>query len=455
MSDDTIRLVTMGRIIRRRRRLLTLLVVVGALVGYGTSLLFPPQYTTSASVLLPGAWQERELLTQAEIATSSVVLDRAAATLGWTEVSGSELRDRVSATTADGNIITISGTSDTPERAQRLSDEVARQFVTFATRIAGAGADPEAAARPEALRQMVMQTSRRITELADAADPGKSVESVQTRTELAKLRTALQEAVKKLEQADPAADKATMVVMGPSARPTGEAPPTRVQLVGGGALLFFLLAVIGHLATARMSRRLRTEAEIAAALGSTLLGTVDVPGDRLVHRSEGRGPRAVIRRLLDLDVRWDVPALRASGDEAGRRVRYRRVCARLRERLPLPRPLLVIVPEGDETALGAAGQLVVEAEGEPPLRVVEVSVSRPLVPERDDESGAVVVLSAGHWTAAELADIAGACADARQEVVGVVLAGMVRARPEKSAGDPAQDTTPAFAVGVDASGGSA
>ncbi|MFD5932201.1 Wzz/FepE/Etk N-terminal domain-containing protein [Streptomyces sp. NPDC060333] len=461
MSDDTIRLATMGRIIRRRRRLLTLLAVVGALVGYSTSLLFPPQYTTSASVLLPGAWQERELLTQAEIATSSVVLDRAAATLGWTEVSGSELRDRVSATTADGNIITISGTSDTPERAQRLSDQVAQQFVTFAARIAGAGADPEAAARPEALRQMVTQTSRRITELADAADPGKSVESVQTRTELAKLRTALQEAVKKLEQADPTADKANMVVMGPAARPTGEAPPTRVQLVVGGALLFFLLAVIGHLASARMSRRLRTEAEIASALGSTLLGTVDVPGERPVHRPAGRGPRAKVRRLLGVDVRWDVPAPRASGDEAGRRVRYRRVCTRLREQLPVPRRLLVLVPEGDEIALRAAERLVAEAEGEPLLRVVGVSVSRPLVQGRDDESGVLVVLSAGHWTAGELADIAGACADARQEVVGIVLAGLVRARPAKSAGEPQgageppQDATPVVAVGVDAAGGSA
>ena len=72
MSDDTIRLATIGRIIRRRRRLLAVLALVGALVGYGTSLLFPPRYTTSASVLLPGAWEERELLTQAEIATSSV-----------------------------------------------------------------------------------------------------------------------------------------------------------------------------------------------------------------------------------------------------------------------------------------------------------------------------------------------------------------------------------------------
>ncbi|MFF7312159.1 Wzz/FepE/Etk N-terminal domain-containing protein [Streptomyces sp. NPDC008137] len=453
MNDETIRLVTIGRIIRRRGRLLLFLAVLGALVGYGTSLLFPPRYTTSASVLLPGAWEERELLTQAQIASSSVVVDRAAATLDWAGVSGGELRDRVSAEAADGNIIEISGTADTPERAQRLSDQVAQQFVAFAARIAGEDGDSEAAARPEALRQLVVRTSRRITELADAADPGRTVESVQTRTELAKLRTTLQEAVKKLDEADPAAGKANMVVMGPAARPDGEAPPTRTQLVGGGALLFFLLGVIGHLTAARTSRRLRGEPEIAAALGSAPLGAVDVPAEPPAHRPEDDGPRARIRRLLGVDARWDLPSPQTSGDEAGRRLRYRRVCARLREQVSSPRRLLVVVPEGDEIAHRAAGLLAAEAEGDPRLRVVSVSVSQPMVPDRGHESGALVVLSAGSRTAGELSGIAEACADARHEVVGSVLAGAVRARPARSAGRP-RDAAPALAAGDNAAGGS-
>ncbi|WP_030381110.1 MULTISPECIES: Wzz/FepE/Etk N-terminal domain-containing protein [unclassified Streptomyces] len=438
MSEDTIRLVTLGRILRRRRRLLAVLVVVGALVGYGTSLLFPPRYTASASVLLPGQWEERELLTQAEIATSSTVVDRAAAALRRPDVSRTELRDDVSAKATDGNIIKISGTADTPARAQRLTDQVARQFVAFAGRIAGdtgdtgATSDTDGAAGPEALRQQVTKTNRRITDLADAADPGQTVESVQARTELEQLRTALQEAMKKLDEADPATSKAGMVVMGPAPRPTGEAPPTRLQLIVGGAVLFLLLAVVGHLVAARANRRPHGEAEIAAALGATPLGTVDVPAGR--HGPKRRGVRARLRRLLGTDTRWDVPVPRASGDEAGRRLRHRRVCARLRERLPAPRRLLVVVPEGDETARRAAGELVAEAGGDPLLRVVEVPVSRPMVPDRDTESGALVVTGAGTWTAEELAGLAEACADGGHEVVGVVVAGPVRVRTTRSAG---------------------
>ncbi|MFI8878889.1 Wzz/FepE/Etk N-terminal domain-containing protein [Streptomyces sp. NPDC055243] len=455
MSDDTIRLVTIGRILRRRRRLLAVLVVVGALVGYGTSMLFPPRYTTSTSVLLAGQWEERELLTQAEIAASSAVVDRAAGTLDWSGVSDSELRDQVSATAADGNIIKISGTAETPGRAQRLSDEVAQQFVTFASRIAGdTTEEPETATGPEALRKKVAETNRRITDLANAADPGQTVESVQARTELEKLRTALQEAMQKLEEADPASNKAGMVVMGPAARPTGEAPPTRLQLTVGGALLFLLVAVIGHLAAARMSRRLRTEAEIAAALGSPLLGTVDVPGERSAQRPRGPGPWARVRWLLGADTRWDIPTPQVSGDEAARQIRYRRLCARLRTHLPAPRRLLVVVPEGDEIARRAAGQLVAEAKNDPLLRVVDVSVSQPMVPDRDTESGALVVLSAGSWTAVELGGIAEACADGRHEVVGVVVAGTVRDGSTRSAGHRADDATPALAVRGHATGGS-
>ncbi|MEU5249056.1 Wzz/FepE/Etk N-terminal domain-containing protein, partial [Streptomyces asoensis] len=161
MSDDTIRLVTIGRIIRGRWRLLALFALVGALLGYGASVLFPPRYTTSASVLLPGTWEERELLTQTEVATSSVVVDRAAARLGWAGVSGSDLRDHVGAKATDGNIIKISGTAETPERAQRLSDQVAKEFVSYATRIATESADPEAAQELAALQKSVEDTSRR------------------------------------------------------------------------------------------------------------------------------------------------------------------------------------------------------------------------------------------------------------------------------------------------------
>ncbi|WP_415953157.1 polysaccharide biosynthesis protein [Streptomyces sp. KLOTTS4A1] len=453
MGDDAIRLATIGQMIRRRGRLLAVLALVGALVGYGASLVFPPRYTASASVLLAGQWEERELATQQEIATSSAVVDRSAAALGW-GMSGLELKEDVAAEAADGNIIRISGTADSPERAQRLADQVAAQYVAFAAGLAGDTADSDAALAPEELRKLVAQTSRRITELAAAADPGRSVETVQGRTELEKLRTALRDAIKKLDEVGPATNKANLLVMGPAVRPDGEAPPTRLQLVLGGALLFLLLGVVAHLTAARVSRRLRSEPEIAAALGSALLGSVDVPRERSARRPEGGGLR--LRRFLGLDDLWDVPVPQASGGEAGRRIRYRRVCTRLRGRLAASaRRVLVLVPEGDAVARSAAGQLVAEAGGDPELEVVEVSVTRPMVPEQATGSQAVIVLSTGSRTAEELAQIAEACADARQELLGIVLAGAVRTGQEPETDRPAEETPEPVAVGADPKGGTA
>jgi hypothetical protein len=76
------------------------------------------------------------------------------------------------------------------------------------------------------------------------------------------------------------------------------------------------------------------------------------------------------------------------------------------------------------------------------------------VPDRGDESGALVVLSAGSWTAGELAGIAEACADARHEIVGVVLAGTARTVPARAADRPRDAATPVLAVGHDAKGSS-
>lgn len=438
MNDDTIRLATIGRLFRRRWRLLAVLTALGALAGLGVSLLLPPRYTASASVLLAGQWEKRELQTQAELATSSAVLDRAAALLDRPQVSGSELRERVDAEVTDGNIVKISGTAGTPGDAQRLADRVAGEYVAFAVRLASDTADPEAATRPEELRKTVMRTSRRITDLAEAADPGRSVESVQGRTELAELRVALLDAMKKLEEAGPALTRADMVVLGPADRPDGEAPPTRLQLILAGAALFFLVTLVRQLTAGRTSRRPRSETEIAGALGSVPLGTVDVPAGRSGRSAGARGARARMRWLLGTDVPWDVPAPRASGNEAARRLRYRRVCERLRDRVPFTgRGLLVVVPGGDEVARRAAALLVDEAGGDPVLRVVEVAPDLPTLPDGDRESGAVVVLGSGSRTADELAGLAGACADAGHEIVGVVVAGPVRTGRGAGTGQPA------------------
>src|SRR5262245_61655861 len=126
VNDDTARLSIVWQVLRRRWRLLIVIAVAGALAGAGASLLFSPGYETSTSVLLQGPRDPDELLTEAQVAKSSVVLDRAAGALKW-GVSGAELAPQITAAVADGNIIEVTAMADTPERAQQLADRVAQE----------------------------------------------------------------------------------------------------------------------------------------------------------------------------------------------------------------------------------------------------------------------------------------------------------------------------------------
>src|ERR1700760_2723926 len=112
LTDDTVRLSLIGQVLRRRWRLLIALTILGAAVGAGASVLFSPGYQTTSSVLLQGPRQADGLLARAEVATSSVVLDRAAAQLAW-HPTGADLKKQVTTSVANGNVVSITVSGDT------------------------------------------------------------------------------------------------------------------------------------------------------------------------------------------------------------------------------------------------------------------------------------------------------------------------------------------------------
>ncbi|WP_410668425.1 exopolysaccharide biosynthesis protein [Amycolatopsis sp. cmx-4-68] len=436
LTDDTVRLALIGQVLRRRWRLLAVLAVLGAAVGAGASVLFSPGYQTSSSVLLQGPRQADELLTQAEVATSSVVLDRAAAVLPW-HPSGADLKKQVTTSVANGNVVTITVSADTAEHAQQLADQVAQQFVKYSGQLASNSADASvqlAQEQRESLRNQVKLTTDKISELAKNVGGDLTVESVQVRTQLEGLRTSLEQAINDLNQADLATGVGNTVVLGSSERPAGPAAPTLTQLAAGGAVLFFLVGVFGHLFAARADRRLRGEPEIAAALGSPILAGVDVTtpqGDRL----PATGLYGKVRRLLGGDRPWVLPPVATSADEVNRDIRYRRVLARLATG---PADVLLLVADDDETGGLAVAQLAELADRlSVPLRIFEFAPGRPTVPDAGRDSGVLVVLGAGTRTAWELVRLAEACADAGQEIVGAVLTHPVR--PAEPVTEPAAE----------------
>jgi capsular polysaccharide biosynthesis protein len=440
VNDDTARLSIIWHVLSQRWRLLIVIAALGALVGAGASLVFSPGYETSASVLLQGPRDPDELLTEAQVAKSSIVLDRAAAALNW-GTSATDLADQVTAAVADGNIIAITGVADTPERAQQLADRIAQEYVTFSTQLMANTTDASAQVSQEqqqTLRQQILETNQKISDLHNSAGQGNTIDSVGVRTELESLRTALSSAVSKLDELDTFSGQAKMVVMGPAERPVGPAAPSMTHFVAGGAALFFLLGLFGHLFSAKSDRRLRGEAQISSALGTTALGGIDVPDDVVADEV---APTGIVRRLRHLvvdDQPWHEPTLPPAADETGLDIRYRRVVTRLRDHLPDgPARVLAVVPDDDPAAHRAATRLGrAAADNRVGLRVYEVPADRPTVPD-ESVAGVVVVVTAGTRTAWELVGLTEACTDAGLDVLGVVVTH--RTRPAAST---RQETAP-------------
>jgi capsular polysaccharide biosynthesis protein len=450
LSDDTVRLSTVGLLVRRRWRLLLAIAAVGALLGAVVSVLMPPKYVASTSALLQGPHKPDELQTETQIATSSVVLGRTAEAIGGGRTVD-ELRQSVNAKVGDGNVITIRGSDTTPEGAQQLADRVAQEYVRFSIQLASDSGDVTAQTlreRRDALHDQITKINDRITEMSDAAAKNTSVDSVQTRTELQTLRSELNDAMTKLDAADQASSQANIAIMGQAERPSRPAAPTMVQLVAGGAFLFLVLGVFGHLAAARRDRRLHGEPEIAAALGSRAVAGVDVPDEPAAGTQAGPVSwRTRLLRLVSDGQPWNAPRLQPSGDVHSRVVRYRRALARIQGESGAVRRLLVLVPDDDAIARRAAAQLAAAAGGptdvygRAPLRIVEISAARPTIPDLAEPAvpgglGVAVVLTAGTRTGWELVGIAEACSDAGYDILGTVVAH--RTRPSTIAGRPDQ-----------------
>lgn len=456
MRDDLVRLSTIWRLLRMRWRLLSAMTILGALLGVGASFLFSPGYATTATVLLQGPRDENELSTEAQVATSSHVLERAAIALGW-GIPGDEVGNSVTAAVTDGNVIQVTGTASSPQRAQELANNVAKEYVAYSAELASYTSDASSQVlreQQESLRKQVANTNQTITNLARSAQTGTTVESVQARTQLESLKGALSDAMTKLDQSDSASGQARTVVMGSAELPSSPAAPTITQFVGGGAILFLVIGMLGHLVRARTDRRIRNEPGVAAALNAPVLGSLDIPEEPVQQEQRERptGWRDRLLRLLKADEPWNLPESRNSADDSTRDLRYGRVVSRIRQAARSNKPLLALVENNDAIACRTGELLAAVAAKDgrgTELRITEVNATHPTVPESAEYAGAVVVLTAGTRTAWELVGIAEACTDAGQVLLGAIVTHPARLTDDTRA----LSTTPEVPVHSDAMAG--
>jgi hypothetical protein len=376
------------------------------------------------------------------------------------------LEPRISASILDGNVLQIVGTGPTPESAQRLTDVAAGEYIKFSSQIVNdtAAAITGAAQRTSEDRQRRLdEANKRATDLAAAPavnQPGPDGDRArgdlqQAQAAAADLSQEIEAATRRDQQVDltDSLTGANLRVIEPALMPVGPASPTVVQLIAGGALLLPLLGVFGQLIALRADPRVRRRPELAAILGSPVLGDLTVPALRPPGRLAG---------FRD-DRRWVTAECPLLEDEAGRAVRYRRILTRLRTGGP-PQRLLALLRPADPHAraalidlarvsaadgrsvlvrtgdndladavreatadAGTAGRLSTEEPSDASdaadlLLTVEILAPvRPAVPEGPPTEPVVLITTIGTGTPAQLNDVAGACVEAGRPLAGALL----------------------------------
>lgn len=498
--NDEVTLSAVGAIVHRRWRVLTALTLLGALLAAGLWLVVSPGHTSTSKILLQGGREEQELAGEALIATTLTVLDRAAAEVDW-DVTGRQLQGAVAASVGDGNVIEISVTAPTSQQAQLLAERVTAAYIDFSGQIVTDAADAEAA-DAVARRELVQ---RQVDELNAQLDPlrgsplllDQTPAGAQARAQFDQLTADLDRLTNELDDLADAAGAAgaqatlsrgRMIVIEPPA-PGTAASPTLVQLVIGGAVSTFAIATLGYVLAARGDRRLRSRAEIAAALGAPVLSEVVVaaPAHREQTDAAPEDLRSRIQDLLRHGADWDTaaPVADAGQDET---VRFRRLLARLRGAPDARLRVVVLVADDDPVArravalLAAAaatdgdtvsvvtddaeltelvragdaqpgsGPVLVRTTSHPApkahrtvLRVLRIDGDRPTVPDAASVTGVLVVVSAGTRTSWQLVAIGGACIDAGHSVLGALL--VTPCRPSDPAPTPAPTPSTSAANG--------
>lgn len=272
----------------RRRRLRVLLSASAGLVAAGAYLtLIPAGHTASMTLVLAhdrDVEPARAMATDESLLHTRVVAERTVAALGLA-LEPQALLASVTAepTTSDVLVLSISAPSDT-EAVRRLT-EFSRQYLAFRGTQVAAQSEVLIAGNTEritVLTRQVDELSRRIRQLsAGGADPtGQLGDAITQRAQVTAQINTLEQAVQ-----EATLDKASVVsasrVVDPAAAPTGGRMRRLALTLASGLIAGTSAGVGAVLVAAITSTRLRLRIDVAAALETPVMLSVQ----RLVPRS--------------------------------------------------------------------------------------------------------------------------------------------------------------------------
>jgi len=352
--------------LRRHRGIVIGAALLGALLGIGSVLLWPPMYASSSLVLLPtraAADPEQmaeQVKTETRIATSDSVLGPAARGLRPRMPVGALAR-HVSVTSETPLVLKIQGRAEEPRRAEDISRAVANAEVAYIAKSSSSPSNARRAlltAREKELRETLEETAEQVR-ATTARLRGEEPQSPQGKadaTALAKLTAERGRLVLQLDQVQ----SETAETIQPSAGASiiqGSSPAKRAGLLGRylgatltGMLLAVLLAAGAITLLTRRDPRLYFRDDIADAVGTPVIASVGTPATgsvadwiSLLHDyTPGIVDAWALRRALRQLGFTELPSASEKNNRA---------------KVEHPRSIAVITLSGDQRGLAAGPEL--------------------------------------------------------------------------------------------------
>jgi capsular polysaccharide biosynthesis protein len=446
-------------VLRRHRAVLVGATALGLAAGIAYTTARPPLYTSASMVLLPeqasADQTPRDPGTEQRVAGSAAVLGPAGRTL-QPKLSAAQMAAHVSASAPSTTVVAFKASADSPAFARKLAQAAAVSEVAYVRDTSSAGISAQQRDFTERLDELngsldslagqILSTTKR----RDAEGPTTRAGRADS-TALAQLTAQQADLVLQRDQVKQQAQTAaagiapsTATIIEPAADGHRPALPNRMLKYGAiGAGLALLLATISLTLFARRDRRLRYRDQIADALGSTVVAslqarpsrTVSGWADLLAEYAPSTADAWALRQVLhQADRRLTVVSL--SGDQdalaIGPQLASYAASTGLAVRLVLGQrhdsaaPLWASVHHGEDQKPRPGLVVTTNATDDPTaaLTITVVVLDRRTsqlesVPPR---GRTLVAVSAGTVTAEELARAAVTLDDAGQRIDGMVVA---------------------------------
>jgi succinoglycan biosynthesis transport protein ExoP len=316
MDTDVTQLSDHVAILRRQWRILVVLLILGAVVGFGLSMRQATVYAAESRLLLEpttsesttGRMDPTEVSTLAQLVESARIADRVIEDLDL-DTSADDLLDSVTVTTVDQTrVVTIAALRPTAQEAADVANSFATQYIEYQVDAAADVAVQTVERLGEARSDIELELAEARAAL-EAADTEADEEQFRAQVDSLLIRQAELNTEIALTEATEVTPRVGGVLLRDATVPKAPAEPKPLRAAMLGGVIGLILGAVLAYARDRLDDRIRDETRLKALIGEVpVLGRIPLDARKQPARPvalvEPRSPVSEAFRALNTNLRF-------------------------------------------------------------------------------------------------------------------------------------------------------